>query len=340
MPKIRPLEGATYSFPDMMDALVLLVFNTQVTRATSEEFDAWAATPDGSVVEFAVFGSGLAYEHTVLGPALMSGEVDRIEILLDGVPQVEMTEIAEESADYIAARQLVWDGTDPMAVENLINGLDYDYRGTGADDLAAKGIVILDTYEFGPAGDDRFNLGDGKAVFHAGKGDDVVRSGIDDDTLYGGGGDDKLRGGGGDDLLKGGSGKDRLRGEDGDDVLKGGKGRDRLDGGRGADRLDGGAGDDRLDGGRGDDTLKGGQGADSFLFRPGSGIDRIVDFTVGEDVLLIDDRFWEGDLDAARVVGRFAREVDDDVVFRFGEDELVVEGIGSRGELRDSVEIV
>ena len=81
-----------------------------------------------------------------------------------------------------------------------------------------------------------------------------------------------------------------LYGLKGDDLLEGGAGRDWLDGGEGEDRLDGGAGDDILIGGGGRDWLTGGAGRDTFRLTSRndakmSAMDRILDFTHGQDVI-------------------------------------------------------
>lgn len=85
--------------------------------------------------------------------------------------------------------------------------------------------------------------------------------------------------------MNGDDGIDLLRGDEGDDTLDGGDGDDALLGGEGQDTLIGGAGNDRLFGETGDDLMTGGAGADVFFFAANSGHDRIVDFTVGEDVM-------------------------------------------------------
>ncbi len=94
----------------------------------------------------------------------------------------------------------------------------------------------------------------------------------------------------GDDVLFGTDGKDRIKGGAGDDYIRGGAGNDRLFGNEGKDALIGGAGNDFLYGGAGDDILTGGMGKDRFVFGDGTpfdaaslGIDRINDFTPGED---------------------------------------------------------
>ncbi|KQM93102.1 hypothetical protein ASE70_14625 [Sphingomonas sp. Leaf22] len=81
-----------------------------------------------------------------------------------------------------------------------------------------------------------------------------------------------------------------LYGLKGDDILTGGAGKDWLEGGEGEDRLSGGAGDDILIGGTNRDWLTGGAGRDTFRYlagneSKGSTMDRILDFTRGDDVI-------------------------------------------------------
>ena len=138
------------------------------------------------------------------------------------------------------------------------------------------------------------HAGDRADVLIGDDGADSLFGGPGDDDLRGGLGADVLRGGYGNDLLSGGSGRDRLFGQGGDDRLLGGKGLDRLSGQEGDDVLGGGAGDDELRGhdgadtligATGDDVLLGGTDADVFVFRPGDGNDRVVDFSDNEDRL-------------------------------------------------------
>jgi hypothetical protein len=110
------------------------------------------------------------------------------------------------------------------------------------------------------------------------------------------GGGDLVFGGTGGDTILGGAGDDQLQGEAGADSLQGGTGADLIFGGAGADWLLGDAGDDQLQGGTGDDTLSGGAGTDSlwgeggantFRFGLGGGHDRIYDFDLALDHLLL-----------------------------------------------------
>lgn len=97
--------------------------------------------------------------------------------------------------------------------------------------------------------------------------------------------------------LVGGTGNDTLRGLGGNDTLTGGAGNDRIEGGTGADRMVGGNGNDTLIGGVGNDTLTGSAGNDFFRFNsPTEGVDRITDFNVTEDTILISRSGFGGGL--------------------------------------------
>jgi len=101
----------------------------------------------------------------------------------------------------------------------------------------------------------------------------------------GGNGKDSLTGTPGDDVLSGGNGKDSLLGGAGNDVLSGGNGKDSLMGEAGNDQLTGGKGKDSLIGGEGNDTLSGGKGNDLFGLADTNGVDQIIDFEQGKDLI-------------------------------------------------------
>ncbi|MGI9511898.1 MAG: calcium-binding protein, partial [Anderseniella sp.] len=84
---------------------------------------------------------------------------------------------------------------------------------------------------------------------------------------------------------------DRIIGGNMNDRLSGGDGMDALEGREGRDRLDGGAGFDILNGGRGSDQLTGGADMDVFYFEAGEidGNDRIQDFVLGTDIVLLEN---------------------------------------------------
>lgn len=91
----------------------------------------------------------------------------------------------------------------------------------------------------------------------------------------------------GNDTLYGGNGNDSLLGGSGNDVVFAGQGADSLNGGDGTDLLFGGNGDDLLTGGLGSDILSGDAGNDRFLLSINSGIDTILDFEDGQDLLVL-----------------------------------------------------
>ncbi|MEG5067137.1 hypothetical protein QUB33_26395 [Microcoleus sp. B3-A4] len=64
-------------------------------------------------------------------------------------------------------------------------------------------------------------------------------------------------------------------------------GSDKLCGEEGNDTIYGGKGDDCLIGGLGNDILSGGMGRDRFVLTAGAGSDQIIDFTKGEDLLVL-----------------------------------------------------
>jgi len=105
--------------------------------------------------------------------------------------------------------------------------------------------------------------------------DDEAPPFVGDQTLTGTDAADRLTGGKGDDDLSGEAGDDRLKGGHGDDTLSGGEGNDVLAGGQGADELTGGAGED---------VFKVSGPAKSL-----ESLDRVLDFTSGEDRLVFDD---------------------------------------------------
>ncbi|MEK7456390.1 MAG: Calx-beta domain-containing protein [Pseudomonadota bacterium] len=120
--------------------------------------------------------------------------------------------------------------------------------------------------------------------------DGITRTGsIFADTLNGTAGEDKLSGNWGNDTLSGLDGHDILDGGLGNDRLNGGAGNDVLFGGLGNDTLNGGDGRDILFGGLGDDILTGGKGADVFHFGRLEGSDKITDFDVTQDSIVLDD---------------------------------------------------
>ncbi|MEB3312249.1 MAG: calcium-binding protein [Snowella sp.] len=143
---------------------------------------------------------------------------------------------------------------------------------------------------------DLIYAGSGQDWLYGYGGNDLLNGEQGNDYLYGGIGNDELYGGrkgttyvdDGDDYLYGGSGNDKLFGGTGNDYLSGENDNDYLEGGTGDDTLLGGMGSDILVGGSGNDLLTGGANIDWFSFSNITGsIDRVRDFTYGEDKILL-----------------------------------------------------
>ena len=113
--------------------------------------------------------------------------------------------------------------------------------------------------------------------------------------------------------------------------MTGGPGADYLIGGLGYDTLRGSAGNDTLDGGWGGDLLVGGAGVDTFVFRESYGADRISDYQVGVDRLMIDDDLLDRSVD--EFYDDIIRETPNGVVLDFGDgNKLTVQGRGVTAE--------
>jgi Ca2+-binding RTX toxin-like protein len=127
---------------------------------------------------------------------------------------------------------------------------------------------------------------------------DLIMGSTRSDRLVGNGGADTLIGDQGRDKLMGGNGADVLSGGEESDDLNGGAGNDLLLGGAGGDRLVGGADADTLIGGASQDILFGDAGADAFVLDSPTiaSRDRIQDFQVGVDRLVIDASEFGGGL--------------------------------------------
>jgi Ca2+-binding RTX toxin-like protein len=164
---------------------------------------------------------------------------------------------------------------------------------------------------------------DGPDVLKGGTGDDVLNGLGGNDYLNGDGGTDSMSGGTGNDYFvvdnpgditfeNPGEGQDSVEASiswtlgtnleylnlvgtapiDGTgnalaNVLRGNGAANTLRGLDGNDTLDGKAGNDRLEGGAGADTMTGGPGADAFVVGRGLGHDTVVDFTHGEDKIVV-----------------------------------------------------
>ncbi|MDJ1169904.1 Ig-like domain-containing protein [Roseofilum sp. BLCC_M154] len=158
-------------------------------------------------------------------------------------------------------------------------GNDWIHGGQGNDGVrGGEGNDVL----FGDRGDDFVEGNDGDDFLSGNMGNDFLDGGLGDDVVHGGQDSDRLRGDDGKDTLLGDLGNDCIQGNLGDDWLLGNQGDDKLWGNAGNDCLWGGQGNDILMGGVGEDVLFGDGGNDIFVLGMGEGIDRIMDFGVGD----------------------------------------------------------
>jgi Ca2+-binding RTX toxin-like protein len=199
------------------------------------------------------------------------------------------------------------------------DGDDRLFGGAGNDLLIGD-----DNYASLTGGNDMLDGGTGLDRLFGRAGNDILEGGADNDLLYGSHGFDyasyRTAGGGVvvDLLTKKSAGAAGIDTLDAIEGVIGSNHADQISGDNGvrgnnlfglgaADVIDGRGGNDFIDGGLGDDTLTGGGGGDRFVFKLGSGQDRITDFTAGPgliDKLTID----AGAIDTfAEVIARTAQ---------------------------------
>ncbi|GHA73857.1 serralysin [Formosimonas limnophila] len=211
-----------------------------------------------------------------------------------------------------------------------LNGNDYLSGEFGNDRL--EGGYGNDTL-FGSIGADTLYGEFGKDVLYGEADNDYIDAGFDDDAVYGGSGTE---------IMYGNEGNDLMFGEFDPDHMDGGVGNDTLYGGIGNDGLFGESGNDVLVGGWDNDVLSGGQGSDIFVFDSGfsvtNNLDRILDFTIGEDKIALDDAIFTALFgQTSLMVGQFnfganftsGRDADDRVIYDTSSGGLYYDADGS-----------
>ncbi|WP_287731637.1 FG-GAP-like repeat-containing protein, partial [Microcystis sp. M090S1] len=226
-----------------------------------------------------------------------------------------------------AASLLIHKQTTPLNLNIATANVQVASGNTGNDTLYTTDTH--DVFLSGEAGNDKLTGNSGNDWLIGGEGADQIIAGAGDDLLYIDAQDTLIDGGDGTDIaivttsngitLDLGTTKlEMALGNDGNDTftnsstvsvtIDGGKGDDTIKGGSGDDLLIGGEGSDRLQGNLGNDTLQGGSGQDSFFFGANNGQDRIDDFDIATEKIIIDGSL--GFTSAAQVFNTFSRPFD------------------------------
>jgi len=259
----------------------------------------------------------------------------------------DVLDIANTGGDVLSNPGFSWTGgegddnvTGSAGADTLKGGAgDDDIKGSGGNDQLWGGQGD-DTIKGGP-GDDKIYVerGNNRAVGQSGN--DTMQGNVGKDNLKGGGGEDRILGDGGNDYLKGGGYDDVVKGGKGDDVVLGNNGNDQMEGGAAQDTLKGGSGSDTIDGGRGDDYIKGGDGGDEFIFDQGDDRDRIVDFNINNDTLLLSTELVGASRTGGEVLDKFATVTGAGVVLDFGNgDEITLLNLNSLSGLADNIDFI
>ncbi len=183
---------------------------------------------------------------------------------------------ADTTTDVAVADVSATGGDDVFFLEN---GTSVPDGGEGSDTYISAGYsYIWSIFDSGLEGWDTMLAGQKATYFYLSEfGPD---SGIEEISAGGFGGVD-IRGTMGDNVLDFSTtqltGISYIMGYEGDDTITGSWGNNKILGG---------PGNDTLDGGGGNDLLIGGPGFDTFVFTDANdGVDRILDFTAGDDVI-------------------------------------------------------
>jgi Ca2+-binding RTX toxin-like protein len=88
-------------------------------------------------------------------------------------------------------------------------------------------------------------------------------------------------------------------------------------------------------------VLTGGPGADRFVFARGDGSDRVTDISLAEgDRLALQATLWGGGLTAAEVVAAHAQVTAEGVLFDFGPNRILLEGLTGLNGLAAAIDII
>jgi Ca2+-binding RTX toxin-like protein len=254
----------------------------------------------GTLLSNAVKMAAGATSFTNDGEVIMHG-VGQVAVAMTGENQftplsVVNTGLIQGDAAFEVTSQSF--SPSPVTFENSGSVIGVVGLADGADTLTNSGSMNGAIDLFG--GNDIYDgrLGTETGLLQGGLGDDTLLGGAGFDDLQGNQGNDSVDGGsGGSDYLVGGQGDDVIvahssqnlvYGNLGNDTLRGGDGADIIRGGQGDDSIVAGSGDQFLSGDRGDDTIAAGSGHDTIHSSQDAGIDRILNYNPGSDVVQLD----------------------------------------------------
>ena len=216
-----------------------------------------------TVADFGGVGTGINLSQAVFD------EVDTLQFFGEGLIAESML-LTQNGADLEIAFEGVNDTKvilESFKLEDLDNlSIETSASATVGNILFDGQIEIEDSFDVVNANSNR------QRVFNR----DTVTflNDLDNTTSGFENSDDVINAQGGDDILSGLSGNDLLRGEKGNDVL---------------------------DGGTGTNLLGGGEGNDGFIINTDGSFDRIVDFEVGSDLIILQDGLTFAQLDITQV---------------------------------------
>ena len=188
------------------------------------------------------------------------------------------------------------EGSDTLSYRSSAAGVSIHLAQRTASGGDAEGDVIKGFRNVIGSGADDILVGNSSANRLIGRnGNDIIRGGGGDDFIFGGNGADKLNGGSGIDTLSCEGTRGAVTVNLGADTISGADANgetifsfENFIGGDGDDVITGSGGANVLEGGGGVDTITGGLGADQFVLQAQfEGRDVIMDFSAGEDVLII-----------------------------------------------------
>jgi len=216
---------------------------------------------------------------SLLGTAVNPADIDRVEILVDGVV-VETIGASSLTSTPLGLRfDATLTGLSPTDGETIVARV---IANDSAATTASTSQFLGPLPSGGQFGDDTIFGGQGNDEIIGNGGNDVLSGGRDRDTIFGNAGNDAIDGGLDEDSLVGGDGNDTIFGLAGIDIINGSAGNDDISGGSEGDSLIGSLGNDTVTGDIGNDTIDGGSGNDVLN---GSFDDDLIIGNAGDDTL-------------------------------------------------------